>query len=100
MGTVLQMRPGKTETPCNSRCGTIKIDPLCSKALSAEHRTNFCSPSPAMVTFPYLKEKKLSRTYNSKKSNHNQFNVDSENSYEFLVFDITKLFFNSLHKLA
>jgi hypothetical protein len=28
---------GKTETPCPSRCGTIKIPP-CSKALSAEQR--------------------------------------------------------------
>jgi hypothetical protein len=27
---------GKTEVPCHSRCGTIKIPP-CSKALSAEH---------------------------------------------------------------
>jgi hypothetical protein len=38
--------------PCHSRCGTIKI-PLCSKALSAEHRHKFCSPSPATVTSPY-----------------------------------------------
>jgi hypothetical protein len=29
----------------------IKIPP-CSKALSAEHRPKFCSPSPAMVTSP------------------------------------------------
>jgi hypothetical protein len=28
---------GKTEVPCHSRCGKIKIPP-CSKALSAEHR--------------------------------------------------------------
>jgi hypothetical protein len=39
---------GKTEIPCHSRCGTIKI-----KALSAEHRSKFCSPLPAMVTSPY-----------------------------------------------
>jgi hypothetical protein len=39
---------GKTEIPCHSRCGTIKIPP-CSKALSAEHRPKFCSPSPAIV---------------------------------------------------
>jgi hypothetical protein len=37
----------KTEAPCHSRCGTIKIPP-CSETLSAEHRTKFCSPSPAM----------------------------------------------------
>ena len=43
---------GKTEVPCHSRCGTIKIPP-CSKALSAEQRHKFCSPSPAMVTSPY-----------------------------------------------
>ena len=30
----------------------IKIPP-CSKALSAEHRLKFCSPSPVMVTSPY-----------------------------------------------
>ena len=38
--------------PFQSRCGTIKIPP-CSKALSAEHRPKFCSPSPVMVTSPY-----------------------------------------------
>jgi hypothetical protein len=43
---------GKTEVPSHSRCGTIKIPP-CSKALSAEHRPKFCSPSPAMVTSSY-----------------------------------------------
>jgi hypothetical protein len=43
---------GKTEAPCHSRCGTIKISPR-SKALSAEHRPKFCSPSPAMVTSTY-----------------------------------------------
>jgi hypothetical protein len=43
---------GKTEVPCHSRCGTIKIPP-CLKALSAEHRPKFCSPSPAMVKSPY-----------------------------------------------
>jgi hypothetical protein len=37
-GAVLQMRPGKP----------IKIPP-CSKALIAEHRPKFCSPSPVMV---------------------------------------------------
>jgi hypothetical protein len=42
----------KTEAPCHIWCGTIKIPP-CSKALSAEHRPKFCSPSPAMVTSPY-----------------------------------------------
>jgi hypothetical protein len=43
---------GKTEVTCHCRCGTMKIPP-CSKALSAEHRTKFCRPSPAMVTSPY-----------------------------------------------
>jgi hypothetical protein len=43
---------GKTEALFYSRCDTIKI-PLCSKALRAEHRPEFCSPSPAMVTSPY-----------------------------------------------
>jgi hypothetical protein len=43
---------GKTEAPCHSMCGTIKIPP-CSKALSAEHRPKLCSPSPVMVTSPY-----------------------------------------------
>jgi hypothetical protein len=43
---------GKTEAPCHSRCGTIKIPP-CSEALSAEHRPKFCSPSPVMVTSLY-----------------------------------------------
>jgi hypothetical protein len=43
---------GKIEAPCHSRCDMIKIPP-CSKALSAEHRPKFCSPSPAMVTSPY-----------------------------------------------
>jgi hypothetical protein len=48
----LNGRTFRTEVPCHSRCGTIKITP-CSKALSAEHRPKFCSPSPAMVTSPY-----------------------------------------------
>jgi hypothetical protein len=39
-GAVLRMRPKKTEAPCHSRCGTIKIPP-CSKALRAEHRPKF-----------------------------------------------------------
>jgi hypothetical protein len=43
---------GKTEAPCHSRCGTIEIPP-CSKALIAEQRPKFCSPSPVMVTSPY-----------------------------------------------
>jgi hypothetical protein len=33
---------GKTEVPCPSRCGTIKIPPY-SKALSAEHRPKFAA---------------------------------------------------------
>jgi hypothetical protein len=44
----------KTEVPCHSRYGTIKI-PSRSKALSAEHRPKFCSPSLAMVTSPNVK---------------------------------------------
>jgi hypothetical protein len=42
----------KTEAPCHSRCGTIEIL-SCSKALSAELRPEFCSPSPVMVASPY-----------------------------------------------
>jgi hypothetical protein len=34
---------GKTEAPCHSRCGAIKILP-CSKALGAKHRPKFCMP--------------------------------------------------------
>jgi hypothetical protein len=34
---------GKTDAPCHSRCGTIKIPP-CSKALVAEHRLTFLLP--------------------------------------------------------
>jgi hypothetical protein len=30
----------------------IKVPP-CSKTLNAKHRPKFCSPSAAMVTFPY-----------------------------------------------
>jgi hypothetical protein len=44
----------KTKTQCHSRCGTINIPP-CSKALSAEHRPKFCSPSQVMVTSPYTR---------------------------------------------
>jgi hypothetical protein len=50
-GEVLWMRPEK-QIPWHSRCSTIKIPP-CSKALSAEHRPKFFSPSQAMVTSPY-----------------------------------------------
>jgi hypothetical protein len=57
---------GKTEVPCHSRCCTIKIPP-CSKALSAEHRPKFCSPSPAMVTTPYKKNGAGRRTVNKQK---------------------------------
>jgi hypothetical protein len=49
---VLRMRPEKPRSRVTARCGTIKIPP-CSKALSAEHKPKFCSPSPAMVTSPY-----------------------------------------------
>jgi hypothetical protein len=57
-GAVLRMRPGKTEAPCHSRCGTIKIPP-CSKALSAEYRPTFGSPSPAIWWRFQLSEKFL-----------------------------------------
>jgi hypothetical protein len=43
----------KTEVPCHSRCGAIKIPP-CSKARSAEHRPKFYSLSPVMLMSPYL----------------------------------------------
>jgi hypothetical protein len=39
----------KNRGPVSQQCGTIKILP-CSKALSAEHRPKFCSPSPVMET--------------------------------------------------
>jgi hypothetical protein len=44
---------GKTDVPCHSKCDSIKIPP-CSKAMSAERRVKFCSPSPAMVTYHLL----------------------------------------------
>jgi hypothetical protein len=49
----LHVNKSSNEVRCHSKCGTIKIRP-CSKALSAEHRPKFCSPSSAMVTSPYL----------------------------------------------
>jgi hypothetical protein len=60
-----RMRPEKTEAPCHSKCGTIK-SPACSEALSAEYRPKVCSSSRAMVTSPYISEKFLNETYNSK----------------------------------
>jgi hypothetical protein len=53
-GVVLRMRSEKQKSR-HKRCGTIKIPP-CSKALSAEHRPKFCSPSLVFVmwlTSPY-----------------------------------------------
>ena len=44
----------KTEALCHSRCGMIKIPP-CSKVLRVVHWPQFCSPSPVMVTSPYIK---------------------------------------------
>jgi hypothetical protein len=41
-GGVPSDETGKSEVPCRSRCGTIKIPP-CSKALSAEHRLKFAA---------------------------------------------------------
>jgi hypothetical protein len=49
---VLRMRPEK-QVPCHSR------DPSCSKALSAEHRPKFCSPSWWRL---HISEKFLSST--------------------------------------
>jgi hypothetical protein len=43
---------GKIEAPRHTMWGTINIPP-CSKALSAEHRPKFCSPSPVMITSPH-----------------------------------------------
>jgi hypothetical protein len=43
---------GKTEAPCHSRCGTIKVPPY-SKAMGDEHRTKICSSSPVIVMSPY-----------------------------------------------
>jgi hypothetical protein len=51
-GGVPSDETGKTEEPCRSECGTIKIPPN-SKALSAEHTPKFCIPPPAMGTSPY-----------------------------------------------
>jgi hypothetical protein len=42
----------KTEVPCYSKYGTIKIS-LCSKDMSAQHRPKFCSASPVMVASLY-----------------------------------------------
>jgi hypothetical protein len=53
-GGFIRMKP---EKPRPVWCGTIKILPYC-KALSAEHRPKFCSPSPVMVTSRYIKAKK------------------------------------------
>ena len=33
--------------PCHSWCGTLK-NPHCSMAMSADHRSKFCSPSPTI----------------------------------------------------
>jgi hypothetical protein len=49
VGAGLSDETVKTEAPCRSRCGTIKIPP-CSKALSAEHRPKFAALLPVMVT--------------------------------------------------
>jgi hypothetical protein len=42
----------KTEVQCHSWYDTIKILAPCTKALSAEHRPKFCSPSEVMVASP------------------------------------------------
>jgi hypothetical protein len=76
---------GKPEIPCHSRCGTIKIPP-CSKALSAEHRSKFCSPSPAMVTSPYEWKKKLSQTQNSNKETNEQTNMHAFKYFAIAIF--------------
>jgi hypothetical protein len=49
MGAGLSDETVKTEVPCRSKCGMIKI-PSCSKALSAEHRPKFAALSSTMVT--------------------------------------------------
>ena len=49
VGASLSDETVKTEVPCRSRCGMIKIPP-CSKALSAEHGPKFAAQSPVMVT--------------------------------------------------
>jgi hypothetical protein len=41
---------------------TIQIPPSL-KALSAEHRCQFCSPSPALVTFSISERKKILERY-------------------------------------
>jgi hypothetical protein len=52
MGRSPLSETGKTEVPCHRRCCTIKILP-CSKAMSAEYRLKFWSPSPVIVTSSY-----------------------------------------------
>ena len=41
-----------TDVPCNIRSGTLKNPPY-SMAMSAEHKSNICSPSPVLVTSLY-----------------------------------------------
>jgi hypothetical protein len=50
-GAVIRIKHEKNKASCDSRCDTIKI-PHCSRALGAEHRPKFRSPSPAMVSSP------------------------------------------------
>jgi hypothetical protein len=49
---------GKTEVPCRSRCGMIKIPP-CPKALSAEHRPKFAAVTGNGDTSHKIAEKLL-----------------------------------------
>jgi hypothetical protein len=58
MGSGPADKTGKTEFPCHSRYGMMKIH-LYSKALSAEQRPKFCSPGNGDV---YISEKFLSGT--------------------------------------
>jgi hypothetical protein len=51
-GAVLQMRPEKPRPRVTAGVAQKKTPP-CSKALSAEHRSKFCSLSPVTVTYPY-----------------------------------------------
>jgi hypothetical protein len=56
-GAVFWARPEN-----RSRSDTIKIPPF-SKALSVEHRPQFCSPSSLMVTSPYSSNRKIIEQY-------------------------------------
>jgi hypothetical protein len=76
---------GKTEVPCYSRCGTIKIPP-CLKALSVEHRPQFCSPSPAIGDVSISVKNSLT----GRKTLNNQ-SINQSKAHVHMVFPIVAL---------